>query len=380
MQVSVVDKMVIGDRRITADGYLATKARIARTGIYEYAGSELGMKDKAVVRVYRDEATVFSDESLSSFAHKPVTIGHPPVNVTAKNWKDYAAGQVGGKIRRDGDFVEVEMVLMDQAAIDKVNDGTKELSAGYGVDIDLTPGVTDTGEAYDARMVGPITGNHVAIVPAGRAGSLCRIGDAWPTTLDEQKEPAVAKKIMYDGLQVDLGDEAAVEALISKLTDGKAKAETALAAAQAAAATDATTAKTALDAKDAQIATLTAEKATLAQQVADSAITPEKLREAGAAYAKTVAIGKALGVADADGKSEAEIRKAVVTAKLGDQSANWTDNQFEVSFATLAAGVKLDDGKSDPMRDAFSTMTPNMNDAADKAHAARQKYIDSLTA
>jgi len=107
------DAATIKGFRKTADGYLAGRVLCARTGCQDYLASELGLMGDGVVSVYRPEETVFATDSLATFAGKPVTLKHPPVAVSADNWKDYAAGVVGGEIARDGDFVSVPLVLMD---------------------------------------------------------------------------------------------------------------------------------------------------------------------------------------------------------------------------------------------------------------------------
>ena len=54
--------------RETSDGYAVVEARIARTGMYDYAGLEMGRSDKAILKIYRPEETVFSDASMATFA------------------------------------------------------------------------------------------------------------------------------------------------------------------------------------------------------------------------------------------------------------------------------------------------------------------------
>jgi hypothetical protein len=66
---------------------------------------------------------------------------------------------------------------MDKATIADVEGGKRELSNGYASLIDFTPGETVNGQHYDA-VQRQIRGNHVAVVDKGRAGPMCRIGDA----------------------------------------------------------------------------------------------------------------------------------------------------------------------------------------------------------
>ncbi len=156
------DNFTVDGVRRTSDGYLAAFARVARTGIQTYKGSELGRPDLERVRVYRPPDEVFNADAMRSFAHRPVTLKHPSVPVTQKNWKKYSGGMTGDEVVRDGEYVRVPMVMMDQALIDAYEkDGVKELSMGYSTDIKWVTGVTDSGEAYDAVQTA-IRGNHLA--------------------------------------------------------------------------------------------------------------------------------------------------------------------------------------------------------------------------
>lgn len=172
------DRAPIEKVRRLADGRIAAVAKFARSGIQTYTGAEVGRPDLATVRVYRDEAEVFSEDAMASFAHKAVTLDHPSEPVSAKNWRKVAVGYTEGRVARDGAFVEIPLILADADAVSAFDRGAaRELSAGYSCTLDWTPGKTPQGEAYDARQVG-IRGNHISLVAAGRAGSECRIGDS----------------------------------------------------------------------------------------------------------------------------------------------------------------------------------------------------------
>lgn len=177
MSITLSDALAINDRRTTGDGYLVASARAARTGVQVYGGSEVGKPEMAVVRVYRPAEEVFSGDSLSTYANKPITLGHPPAGVSAATWKQHAVGHVDNGIVPDGQFVRVSMMIADAAAIGDLNNGTRELSAGYTCDLEWTAGTAPDGQTYDA-IQRRVRINHVALVPRGRAGSDCRIGDA----------------------------------------------------------------------------------------------------------------------------------------------------------------------------------------------------------
>lgn len=214
------DRSPITGTHRTSDGYLAAECRIARTGLQLYTGTELGRPDMPMVSVYRDQDAVFAADALASAAHKPITLDHPAGAVTADRWKELAVGWTGGEVVRDGEFLRVPMMVADAAAIRAIEGGTRELSCGYTASISWTPGLTADGEKYDARQEG-IRLNHVAIVPAGRAGSQVRFGDAALPFDDDDMSAAIEYARMvhhnqhcYLGDRAPAFDEAAVRASI----------------------------------------------------------------------------------------------------------------------------------------------------------------------
>lgn len=321
-------------------GYVAVRARAARTGIYDYAGREVdpenkhGLRDKAVVKVLRDERTVFDDKSARSFIGKPITDNHPAQPVTADNWRKHARGTVMGAMR-DGDYLAFDLLLTDAEAIAAVDAGKRELSNGYAADLEFGQFTAPDGTICDARQTS-VTGNHVALVDRGRAGSECAIKDAAMcdaiaaaelstlTNLLNDKEPPMAT-ITVDGLPVSLADEAAVRAVLDKKDAAIAERDAKLA--------DAVTAAS----------TATGKIAALEQQLADAKaeLDPAKLDARVADRAALVTRAKAL-VADAvtDGKTDAEIRRAVVDAKLGDAAKGMDDAAIVGAFAALTADAK----------------------------------------
>jgi hypothetical protein len=172
------DRLTIDAKRRTNDGYLVVNARVARAdNIQLYAGDEVGKPDMSVVRVFRPADEVFATDTMESFAHRPVTLGHPAQAVSATNWRDVAKGWSDAEVVRDGEFVRVSMLLADAETILAVENGTRELSMGYDCQLDWKSGVTPTGEAYDA-IQRKIRSNHIAVVPQARGGKELRIGDS----------------------------------------------------------------------------------------------------------------------------------------------------------------------------------------------------------
>lgn len=363
------DALTLDAPRRTSDGYLAVRAKAARTGVYQYAGREIdpdnvhGLRDEALVNVLRDENTVFDSAAARSFIGKPVTDDHPRESVTSANWRDHARGTIMGALR-EGDYLAFDIMLTDAQTIAKVDAGKRELSNGYGAELEFGSFTAKDGTVCQARQSKITGGNHVALVDRGRAGSECAIKDGFalcdanPAALAAFTQEKQVKKIVLDGLQVDLSDADAVSAAISKLQGQVA---------------DAVTAKTDLETQVATLATDGATKdakiATLEQQVKDAVLTPAKLRDAGKAYAAVCDKAKALGVQVADDASTDAIMKAVVDAKLGDLAKNWTADQIAVSFATLTK-----DAKSDPLRE---TIRDGVRAVGDAASAEAQAFADA---
>lgn len=194
-------------REYTDEGFLKVPARISRVGIQTYLAVEMGLTDREptdIIRIFRSEEEVFSDQSLKSFANKPVTDNHPPELVNTANAKQFTVGMSGPEVVRNGDFAETILHITDATAIKNIESGKVELSNGYTADIDWVPGVTPTGESFDASQRN-IKGNHIAIVEHGRAGSACRVAD----NLSLKKETKPMGNVTIDGVDFEVSDQAA---------------------------------------------------------------------------------------------------------------------------------------------------------------------------
>jgi hypothetical protein len=154
---------------------------------------------------------------------KPATWGHPPVLLDSANTKQYQIGYSGSQVRYTDGFVEVALLITDEEAIKKVKrKDASEVSAGYKVDFDPTPGVTPEGEEY-AGIQRNIRVNHIAIVPRGRAGPEVRLlldrmdsADAVAALPEHEMAPQssstaspVMATVKLDGLEIDLPAETA---------------------------------------------------------------------------------------------------------------------------------------------------------------------------
>lgn len=154
----------------TEQGYLKVPAKIARVGELEYTSQELGMKGDDIIKVYRDKDELFKDEVLDSFEGMPITVEHPDgMLVDSVTWENSAVGHIQN-VRAEGDFIVCDAYIQSANAIKEIEEtGNIELSCGYDADLAFDNG----GKVWQNN----IRGNHVAIVPNGRCGSSCRLGD-----------------------------------------------------------------------------------------------------------------------------------------------------------------------------------------------------------
>lgn len=336
----VTDRLTLGEPKYTREGYMAVRAKSARTGVYDYLGIEVdptGTKFAATdtVKVYRAPDEVFDARAVHSFLMKPITDNHPSEAVTAGNWASKARGVVAGAIR-DGDYLAFDLILMDKSLIDQVKSGKRELSNGYMADVAFVDGVAPDGTAYQAVQKS-IIGNHVAVVDKGRAGSECRIADAAfcaaapdGLNLNFGDRKPMTKTIVFDGISIEVTDQAAQA--IDKLQAQNAK----LTADMATAAAD--HAKT-LATADAAKAKAEAERDAAQGKIMDDAAIDARV----AVRADLIATAKAIHDADYTGKTDAEIRKIVVTAK-GIVVDGKPDAYVDARFDILAEDAKSDAG------------------------------------
>lgn len=351
------DAVTVAGTRRTGDGYLVATAKCVRAGIQIYTGDELGKPDMKVVRVYRPAEEVFAKDSLQSFSHAPITINHPTEQVTADNWKALSVGEVSTAAKKVDDWVELPLIFKDAAAIALIEDGKRELSAGYVADFDFTAGVTPSGEPYDA-IQRSIRVNHLALVDKARAGSQARVGDSantWgaaplPPTADKETITMsdALRTVVVDGLSVQTTDQGAqaIAKLQKDLETSAAKIVTNDAAHVAA-----------LAKKDEEIGTLKADlkKAQDAANVDVSKLVADRV----ALETQVRAIDATI---DPAGKSDDDLRKATVAAKLGDDMVK--DAQ-PAEITGMFKALTKDAKPNDTVREALRTQDHSVaaNDA-----------------
>lgn len=167
----------------TPEGFLICHdVPIARTGPQDYLAREMMLDGdpERVVTVQRYPEDVFEAATLASFEGKPVTDGHPPENVGPENYAAYTKGHVQN-VHRSGEYIVADLYINDANLAEEVRNNVKrEVSCGY-----LCSYVPD-GSGYRQSN---IRGNHVAVVPKGRAGSTVAIQDTAPEAEKGRNKP-----------------------------------------------------------------------------------------------------------------------------------------------------------------------------------------------
>jgi hypothetical protein len=292
-------------------------ARLTRTGVFDYG-------DHKELRVPEE---VFKKEALDSFRGLTVTVGHRAW-LDASNWKTHAIGHVGDDVKQDGNTVVASLIVKDQAALAKIDAGDLvEISMGYSVDLDESPGVTPTGEKYDSIQRN-IFGNHAALGPVnwGRAGSSVRLLDG----------AAYADDMSTPEKRIDAPSAQNEDAIRKDLDAARADAD--------AIRKERDTARTERDAANKRADVAEAERDTARKDATEAKAAAEKVKTDAAAtadakiQARIELLDAARGILGTDFKP---------TKKEGEKTVPMSDKDVRVAaLAKVDPDLKLD-GKSD---------------------------------
>ena len=337
----------------TAEGFIRDTPVVGRTGILLYRNA-----DGTERREYRPPDEAFKADSLASLMGKPITIGHKAF-VTAGNAAQVApVGSVLSAGRKDGDTIRADIVIYN------LDTNARELSCGYTLDLDETPGTTPEGEHYDAIQRN-IVYNHLAICNRGRAG-VARLNMDGSQVVDEEnpkedKKMAEMTKVRLDsGIEYDCAAE--VKVAIEKMRKDSADAKKAYDTLQAK-----------YDALDAEL------KKEKEGRKADAEKAKANFDEAIKARVELLKVAEAHKVVNADSMTDTEIKTAVIKAVRGDainlegKSADY----IEAAYDMAKADVKQHEDGMAEQRKATQTHADGAqnNDAADDPEAAYAKLV-----
>lgn len=165
-RVNRLDSIPLDRTYFTEEGYLIDHPIVTSVGIFVYHNP-----DGSERRELRLPEEVFAAKSLASYKGKPVIITHEAGYVDTENVQEEHVGTILSEGYQDGNDVRAEIVIHDMDTVKNI--GLRELSCGYNLRLEETPGVWE-GQPYDA-IQRDIEINHLALVEKARAGEQARL-------------------------------------------------------------------------------------------------------------------------------------------------------------------------------------------------------------
>ena len=208
----------------TSQGFLRIPVFANRTGIQLYRTS-----NGDVLREMRFAEEVFSQDTLKSIRNVPFTNRHPKDNVTIDNAKEVMVGLGGDTVEIvDNKFTKLFVIVTDPKTVEDIEEhGIIEVSCGYELELDFTPGEFD-GEKFDAIQRN-IKMNHLALVPKGRGGPEVRLridtedGMHYAVSIDPKNSSGEKMKIKIGDSEFEVNDD--LQKAIKAELDAKTKLE-----------------------------------------------------------------------------------------------------------------------------------------------------------
>jgi hypothetical protein len=190
-RVHRLDSITLDKSYFTEEGYFVDTPIVTSIGIFEYQNPGGGIR-----RELRLPEHVFAPDSLATYKGKPVIITHGAGRVDKRNVEREIVGTILSDGYQDGNDVRAQIIIH---GINEVkSSGLRELSLGYDLVLDETPGEWN-GKPYDAIQT-EIKINHLALVGDARAGDQARLNlDGTKPTLQGGKameKPKQEKKEM----------------------------------------------------------------------------------------------------------------------------------------------------------------------------------------
>ncbi|CAN0620525.1 putative bacteriophage protein [Burkholderia multivorans] len=203
-------------RSLTPEGFLLCEdVPVARTGEMLYAAGEVPIEPgpDGLIRISRTPEEVFRDATLASCQGKDVTLDHPDDFVQPSNYAGLTQGVMLNPRRStsESDLLVADLLIKHPDTIAAVQDEEiEEVSLGYEADYEQV----SPGRGVQRNIVV----NHVAIVPRGRCGPRCAIGDKEPEMKTKDSKPKRSTWLDRLMKSLKIGDEDGVE---EALEEGK---------------------------------------------------------------------------------------------------------------------------------------------------------------
>lgn len=158
---------------------------ISKATVNPYLGREIegsaahGFKPDSIYYGLRDPQEL--EKAADTFNGLPLLLEHHPTD--AENLpKEWVVGSMGTDAVYEKPYLKNSMTVTDAQAIGYIEDGTaKEISCSYRFTPDFTAGTyteADGSEVHYDFIMRDIRGNHVALVPEGRAGHDVHVADS----------------------------------------------------------------------------------------------------------------------------------------------------------------------------------------------------------
>lgn len=176
------DRMPLESQRyIDANGFLhVKKSNISKEMVCPYHGSEvpgwedMGLDPEHIYEAYRPARELLA--AAESVNRLPILYEHHDIDAETPA-KQETIGNMGSDGTFEAPYLTNSLVFTDGAVITAIQSGEiKELSLSYHYTPVLKAGVFQ-GQNYDFVMTN-ISGNHLALVPQGRAGADVCVADA----------------------------------------------------------------------------------------------------------------------------------------------------------------------------------------------------------
>jgi hypothetical protein len=213
------------------EGYrICRSVRICRTGYQDYLGTELkkhpsydpawNLEDDRTYKVFRPLDEVTSPATIASFDGKSIVDEHPPAHmapgslVTRDNERDLTCGhmqnvRVGPALGTGEVPLIADLHVKDGDLIDKIDAGIRDVSCGYTYILKRLASGTFVQTC--------IRGNHIAVVPQGRAGRDIAILDSAATDSAPQLEELIEDTDVSDLVS----DDGGIDDVISSMNGGR---------------------------------------------------------------------------------------------------------------------------------------------------------------
>jgi uncharacterized protein len=202
-------------RNYDSNGWFEIPANpISRSGIFQYLGREISNKldPDRVYNVYRPESELNNPETINSFKLIP-WIPHHEMLGAAGSPADAVGvqGTTGERVEFRNGTLFANIKLYGERLRQMIEDGIRELSVGFRCVYEIVSGTTPDGQPYDVIQKN-IVGNHLAIVPAGRAGQEVAVMDHAVFAFDSDR-------ITHDTPTKEGADAMNLDAILAKIEE-----------------------------------------------------------------------------------------------------------------------------------------------------------------